>query len=151
MNGVLEGKDFLGCPTELLSAVMMEADRDARRVGNYLTDFCAELGLTVPWGTNTADGSSPFPAAFLLELGAALRLLEWEALGLVREWMGLPRADDVLRTVVLNCASPDADLRLSRLVNRAYIDHFAWLGQQVLGADMVLDALDDDCVADAMA
>ena len=52
-----------------MAAVAVDAARDADRVGYFLD----QLGLGA-----TPEKPLPMPAAFLLHLGAALRLLAWE-------------------------------------------------------------------------
>jgi hypothetical protein len=131
-------------PRELIVAQAREARRDAHRVGLYLSEFFAALGRPL-------RGVNRYPLAFLLELAAALRLLEWESLGLVRQCMGLPRAEDTLHAVVLNCASPNPDLPLSKLVACTYIDYFSWLAAPMIGADVLLDPASEQKFADAIA
>src|SRR4051812_13158690 len=70
---------------ELAEAVAREAARDAENV----SEFLYELGF-VP----SADRPVRLPPAFLLHLGAALRLWVWEAGGLrAHRDSGLPEAE----------------------------------------------------------
>jgi hypothetical protein len=55
-------------PAELVTAVAVAAARDAHRVCSFLDT----LGIR-------ANPETPLPAGFLLHLGAALRMLVWEA------------------------------------------------------------------------
>src|SRR5919107_152623 len=80
-------------PTEafhdaLVEAVAREAARDAENVAEFLR----ELGF-VP----SADRPVRLPPAFLLHLGAALRLWTWESSGLrVHRDSGLPGAEQAI-------------------------------------------------------
>ena len=71
-------------PRDLINAVTRDAEADADRVGAFLD----ALGLRPPPGQVL-----PLSAAFLLDLGAALRLFRWEQAGLQpHEVAGLPSA-----------------------------------------------------------
>src|SRR5689334_13521846 len=75
-------------PAELVDATVIEAAREADRVALFLH----ELGLL-----SRSDRTVGLPPAFLLHLGAALRLLVWEANGLrVHRDQGLPRAEQAI-------------------------------------------------------
>src|SRR4051812_6170692 len=83
-------------PPDLTHAVARDAARDADRVGLSL----GARGLAPPL---------PLPAAFLLGLGAALRLLLWEQQGLdAHRQAGLPPARQALRDV-FRAAAGQAD------------------------------------------
>src|SRR5262245_6438845 len=83
---------------DLVRSVRAEAERDADTVGMFLT----ALGLHA-----TPARSIPLPATFLLDLGAALRLLAWEQAGLPpQEVAGLPPARQALTDVFLAWKHP---------------------------------------------
>lgn len=138
-------------PPELIASQQVEAERDADRVGEYLAAFYAACGVPPPWESASADGRCPYSAFFLLELAAALRLQEWEFQGLVKPFMGLPKADEAVRGVLLNAASPDRKLTLTRLIARTHMTHFSWLGVPLMGADIVLSPANEEQLAEAIA
>jgi hypothetical protein len=137
-------------PSTLIQAVTRDAERDADNVGVFLD----HLGLRPPPGQLL-----PLPAAFLLDLGTALRLLLWERAGLhLHEVAGLPPArqalHDVLRSLRLYATGAlplDAPATLAPRVLAAFVDHFAWHGRAELDADMLLSATEEDAVLDALA
>ena len=135
-------------PAELVEATAREAARDADRVGQLLH----ELGF-VP----SPDHPVRLPAAFLLDLGAALRLLDWELGGLhVHRDAGLPPAEqalhDAFRGLVESAgANGAADRDLARRVVALFAARLAWHGRPELGAEVALDHLDEDAMLDALA
>ena len=135
-------------PEELSEAVAREAARDAENVVLFLS----ELGFT-PSG----DRPVRLPAAFLLALGAALRLLTWESSGLhVHQDSGLPGAERAIidafghleDTAEVEALPP---VELPRRVVALFADRFAWHGRRDLDADVVLDDYDDEAALDALA
>src|SRR3954451_8327325 len=74
-------------PPELIARVAEQAARDADLTAHFLKG----VGLAPPAGT-----TRPLPSGFLLELGAALRLLAWEVDGLDLNESGLPTARDAI-------------------------------------------------------
>jgi len=136
-------------PAELIQATAIEAARDADRVGLFLR----ERGL-LPAPGHTLQ----LPAEFLLALGAALRLLEWETGGLrVHRDAGLPDAEKALDDAFLNlgAAGGAADRNRHALAPRVvalFADRFAWHGRRELDADVILDDhVDEDALVDALA
>lgn len=84
-------------PPELIESVATNAAADADRVG-WLLD---RVGLGPPPG-----GTRRLPGDFLLNLGAALRLLDWEQAGIsVHRDAGLPTAADAVRRVFADAAA----------------------------------------------
>jgi hypothetical protein len=136
-------------PDELAAAVASEAARDAENVAVFLS----ELGITP-----SNDHRVQFPAAFLLALGAALRLLMWESSNLrFHQDSGLPGAEraiiDAFRHLEL---SAEDEIRhfshLPRKVVALFADRFAWHGRADLNADVVLDDhVQEDTLLDALA
>jgi hypothetical protein len=130
-----------GYPQDLLDAVVRDAEADADRVVLFLD----ALGLTPPPGQ-----TRPMPAAFLLDLGSALRLLAWEAHGFsFHRDAGLPAARDAIRAAFRG--SPRDPAELSNAVLRLAVDRFAWAGQPELGTDVALGDVDEDAALDAIA
>ena len=101
----------------------------------------------------------PLPAAFLLDLGAALRLMAWEQAGINPQHVaGLPPAQEAIRDVLLSLRQPptgaaqaDAPGTLARRVGAAFFEHFAWCGLGELDADVTLGAADEEAVLEALA
>jgi hypothetical protein len=99
------------------------------------------------------------PAGYLLDLGAALRLLAWERAGLDPAAVaGLPPAWQALRTVCLAAAAdrngtPPAEPpgTLARRVLAAFVEYFAWCGRAELAADVALSAADEDELLEGLA
>jgi hypothetical protein len=137
-------------PCDLIDAVARDAEADADHVGAFLD----ALGLRPPPGQVL-----PLPAAFLLDLGAALRLLLWEQAGLqAPASAGLPPARQALRDVLLSLRSYAAGVRrletpatLAPRVLATFVDHFAWDARPELGADVTLAEADEEAVLEALA
>jgi hypothetical protein len=132
-------------PPHLIQAVIRDAEHTADRVGAFLTT----LGLQPP---------VRLPADFLLGLGAALRLLEWEQTGIsLHLEVGLPPARqamyDVVR-VVTSPAEPATAERARSLAGRVMdlsVERFAWAGQVELNADVTLGEAEEELLLDALA
>jgi hypothetical protein len=131
-------------PAEMVAAVAGDAARDADRIGLFLE----HLGLGA-----TPEKPRLLPAGFLLHVGAALRLLVWEAEGFFgHRQAGLPTAGQAIRDAFRSLADPEAnpaDLRVAVL--RLSIERFAWTGQPELGADIALEEAHEDALLDALA
>ena len=84
-------------PPELITRVAEQAARDADLTAHFLK----AVGLAPPPGTVRR-----LPSEFLLELGAAMRLLAWEVDGLDLHEPGLPTARDAILQVVPGRHSP---------------------------------------------
>ena len=128
----------------MVNAVVREAERDAVAVAELLSD----LGFRRP-----SPGSLPLrlPAAFLLGVGAAMRLFRWEERGVqIHRTAGLGAAGEVLCEVVRRTAPPSAqepDPAVARLLLTVFelaVQWMAWEGQPVLGADVVVGGVDDE-------
>jgi hypothetical protein len=137
-------------PPDVVHAVAHAAARDAVRTVLFLD----ALGLRPPPGQVL-----PLPAGFLLDLGAALRLLIWSQAGInPRHVAGLPPAQEALRDVLLSLRQPPAGAAqaeapgtLARRVMAAFVEHFAWCGPIELDADLTLGAADEEAVLEALA
>jgi hypothetical protein len=132
-------------PPDLVYAVALNADCDADWVGVYL----AAAGLKPPLR---------LPTDFLLGLGAALRLYQWEQSGIhLHLAAGLPPAREALHEVLRAAtgqAEPEAVERLKTLSSRVlslFVERFAWNGRVELGADLTLDPPDEDALLDGLA
>ena len=98
------------------------------------------------------------PAGFLLELSAVIELGLWERHGLRRHLnTDLPtfrQAAAALGARALKGPAefdgPDA-APLSGRVLQVWVEHFAWDGPELIGADVVVGDFDDDEVVDVLA
>src|SRR5205085_993171 len=97
------------------------------------------------------------PADFLLDLGAAMRLLAWEQAGLtLHRESGLPPAAEAATQVFLDAVPSAAGRRwpnlwLCKAVLRLSVDRFAWAGGRDLRADVLLGFPDEDALVEALA
>jgi hypothetical protein len=135
-----------GVPPDMVDAVAADAAADA----DLVIGFFRAVGLAPAAGRTAA-----FPGAFLLDLGAALRLWAWEAAGLnIHRDAGLPAARDAFRQVCLDAVKPaarDPNPPLHRAVVRLAADRLAWTGRRDLGATIALGDPDGDDLVDALA
>ncbi len=141
-------------PLAMQRAVAYDALGDAKRVGCFLKHFLSCCGLF------PARGKPPllFPRDFLMELGAALRLLTWEANGIhIHRAAGLPPAEQALRDAFFwlkRATQPDPGpppLPLALRVLALSFEHFAWGGRDNLDADILLAEAGDDAFIEALA
>jgi hypothetical protein len=134
----------------LITRLAEQAARDA----DLALDILTRVGLGPPPGEVRY-----LPATFLLELGAACRLLAWEVTGLtLHREAGLPSARDALRDAFWGAAAlaadpsaPDPGPSLSRAVFALAVDRLAWAGPAYLRAEVILDSPDEDVMVEAMA
>ena len=135
-------------PPALVTAVAEEAALDAGRVDLFLRTLGLEASPTRP---------IQLPATFLLELGAALRLLCWEDRGLSAHLdAGLPPSSRALREIFLTLADPEVTSRplketLAYRVFVLFAEHFAWSGTEELDAQVALGEADEDSLLEALA
>lgn len=139
-----------GYPIELVEAVVVGADADARRVVAYLraAGFGQEPG-----------GAGPIPADVVLDLAAVLRLRAWEAAGLTAHLeAGLPSAEVAMKELIatMRAAANDPDAlarvgRLSQAVFGVQVTRFIWAGPRELRAEVALDDIDDDRFVEVLA
>ena len=135
-------------PAELRRSVAEEADRDADRVALFLRTLGLEASTNRPLH---------LPGPFLLELGAALRLLGWEDCGLsVHLDAGLPPSSQALCESLLTLAAPDITPgpgkdSLAYRVLVLFAERFAWSGREELDADVALGEADGDALLEALA
>jgi hypothetical protein len=136
-----------------IAAVARRADFVALLVAHALDAVYAKAGIDAK-----TDQSCRLPAGFLLELGAVMQLLLWERAGLtVHVEAGLPTADaageELERRARLGPSEFDDVSRLTlwRKVNMLWTEHFAWDGQQLLGAEIAVERGDEDALVDHLA
>lgn len=131
-------------PRGLVEAQLIEAELDAYRVSSYLDAFLEALRSEYPDQAKSLNWRTMLSANALLELAAALRVLEWEWSGLVRDDMNLPGGEHAVRQVLLNAGSDDLQPSLSLQLVKVFAEHFAWSSMRDLGAHILLDRLDTD-------
>lgn len=128
---------------DLIAAVRAEAARSADRVAEFIRDLAAR-GVEVP----------PLDRGTLLELAAALTLAVWEGSGLdLHRDAGLPPARLAVR-YALATVLPSVrrlDPMLIAHVVGLFAERMAWHAREELGADVVLDAPDEDALIELMA
>jgi hypothetical protein len=136
-------------PPELIARFAEQAAGDA----DMTIHFLGLVGLT-PSPGETLE----LPRDFLLELGAAMRLLSWERDGLVVHESGLPTGRDAflqafssLLDTIQDLSSPAPASSLHRDVFRVTFERLAWVGPRDLHAEIVLDLPDEDALVEAMA
>jgi hypothetical protein len=131
-------------PLAMVEAVAAEAVRSADRVITFLD----AAGLSA-----SPDHPLHLPPEFLLTVGAGLQFLLWEINGYtVHLDAGLLAAKDVIHNAfraVKDRATFDS--RLPVRVLGLYVDHFCWRARAELGAEILLDNLDPDVMAEAVA
>lgn len=121
-------------PTEPRAAILAIAGCDGARARRFLSQL-------VPGMTREKWLSLPF--SFVLSVGTALRLLDWEKQGFscVRE-AGLPTWLTVIRDAFValqnsHTASPELPMAVLRLS----LERFAWHAPHFFGGDVALDDL----------
>lgn len=134
-------------PDELLLGLAHEAERDADRVAAFFMALEAQLG--VPKGSFRKCAFSPY---LLLELGAALRIAEWQEAGFGTTLTDLPTAGAAIRSVLIP-PSPTAheELPLLRQVIQLFTERFAWQSSSELGAPAVVAKFDEEELGRALA
>jgi len=137
-------------PPELIAFATREAMLDADRVGEYLRTV----------GCVPARGKKcPTPRGVLLDLGAVLRLRAWDAAGVTAHIeAGLPGGatamNDLIVALWICNHFPRYTKRLGTLAAKVFqlhMDRFAWTADEELGTEVVLDAVDDDRLVEAVA
>ncbi len=134
-------------PAEPIDRVVQQAAYDAGLTAHAL----AVVGLASPPGKTRS-----LPREFLLELGAALRLMVWELDGLDLQELGLPTAQDAITGAFLGAVQQIRDpsypaSSLSRTVLEITIERFAWAGPRELQAEIMFETPDEDALVEAMA
>jgi hypothetical protein len=146
-----EAASRLQVPEELLSGLAVEATADADRVAAFLETLFQIIKEENP-GSDIIDGwRTMLPARFLRELAAALRLLEWERNQLVAPHMKLPQARDAIEKVFVDLSVITGRPDLSIQLTKVFAEFFAWNSREALGANVVLDKLNENDLADKIA
>jgi hypothetical protein len=141
-----------GYPEDMVEAVARDAEAMAVAVAAYL-----ESRGVLPDRNQRAKAPVELPAEFLLELGAALRLAEWEKAGLRGTLRGLPAAQSALADVLRRAAEQPEEFGTSvaimppllMTVITMAINGLSWHGRAELNADVAI-AVDDDDEADVL-
>lgn len=125
-----------------------DAERDAGRA----CDFLREVGLAPRPGEMRR-----LPEAFLLDLGAAMRLFAWEEAGFTAHLEAdLPTAREAILRAFSEAASEtegpiESPFRFCEAVFRLSVDRFSWTGRQHMNGEVLLDVPDEDAFVEAMA
>ena len=144
-------------PEHAVKCLLRGMAREAELWGSLAADF-----LDQHFRPALGDGNLSFPAGFLVDLGAARRLTEWETEGITQYLVepSLPIGRVALAQVLDNliegkytATGAPRDMGLVRSVLRVWIRHFAWTGTELLGGDVVVhfDAPTEDTLADLLA
>jgi hypothetical protein len=141
-------------PSELVATITQHAVCDADSVGLFITELFGIVGRE----KGLARVQLRFPAWFLLELAAVLRLLAWEQDGVL---MGLvarfPPWREALSHVFARLAASTrksterGDTPILLGVIGLLVEHFAWTGQADLGAEFILGEAEEDDLVNAVA
>jgi hypothetical protein len=130
----------------MVATVAAESGRDAGRVAAYLDS----LGIR-----GTPDNPVRLDPNFLLVVAAALRLREWELLGVPFHIdIGLPPARDVLESAfheIKERGTIPNGAELAARVMALFLERFAWHSGFAEDAPVALDVFDDaalEAVAD---
>ena len=129
-------------PAEMVAAVAFEADRQAEMVAQFLA--------ALDPGAAPKNMMTP---RFLLHLGAALRLLNWEAQGFYfHRAAGLPDADRAMRDATCSLKDSVTDpTELCVAALRLSIEKFAWNGPRELGIDVAVEEAQEDVLLEVLA
>ena len=131
-----------------------------RRRADFVAEFTAHVIRQILGRFPASDGEPDqfrFPAGFLLDVGAIGVLTMWEQQGITAHLeAGLPTRNEataeLFRRVQENPQQFDApQTSLSSRVLQFWVEHFAWDGVEQFGADILLDAAEEDAMIDAAA
>jgi hypothetical protein len=137
-------------PPELIARVTEQATQDAENVAILLQAFSLA----------PSDGSKrSYPAEFLLEVGAAARVLVWEmhGIGLFQRGVRLTAGDILLRVFedatrrLRDPSTPASTLEFVYVVFHLNTERLAWTGPRDLQAEIMLDFPDEDVLVESMA
>jgi len=147
----------------------IETNRGLRSIPDQLLDAMkqhAHYLVKLTYDISEASGLFPhkpvyFPNKFLYELTAVLELGLWERQGL-RDYLdtlgiNLPTFHEAADNLAARAANNPHEFEgsdtpsLCCQVFRVWVEHFAWNGLSMLGAEVVLGQLDEDKFADVLA
>jgi len=135
---------------EIVAAFLIQGNRSAKLVGTFLV----ENQFIQP------NKRRRFPRWFLLDLGYALQLREWEQQNLVQHLpRPLPSSKSVIQTIVEKLrASADRprsrtkpDQKLAHLVTTAFLLHFCHFRESGFQGDFILKTADRAHLIETMA
>lgn len=139
---------------EVIEAIVRDAAFKAELTARFLDQFETQL---LKSGRRRAPVA--FPRAFLLELGAILRLAVWERAGILGCLeRGLPGAEEALADLFARFSrgpqDAQSDGEKSALVLEVFkisLNRLALSGRSELQADIVMNQPDDEAYLDALA
>ena len=137
----------LELPDPLIRAVVRNAYRRA------------DLATAALNATGLFESEAPrLPAAFLLEFSAVIELGVWERQGLRKHLdVDLPTFQEAAADLAARALNGPAafedpkDAPLSGRVLQVWVEHFAWDGPELIGADVVVGDFDDDDFVEVLA
>jgi hypothetical protein len=131
-------------PPEMVAFVASEAERDGDRVMQFLHSRGVH---------GIPENPNGLAARFLLHLGAALRLVHWEAQGFsLHRTAGLPDARQALQDAFRHFTEPEINPTVFCCsVIRLSCDSFAWHARRDFNADVAIDEMMDDDALDVVA
>lgn len=143
----MESAELLEVPPELREAIELDAVQDAERVAQWLHRFESKHSL---------EKQRVWPAGFLLDLAAALRLQHWETLGLtVHLENGLPDSAAAFKTAGRNLLAAlherECGTRLISQVHPVFAERFCWMAKVELCADVVICFSSEEGYLEAIA
>jgi hypothetical protein len=134
-----------------LEAFIRLAHADAEHVAGFLKRWLKPLRL----GRDT-----PFPAEFLLELAAIVRIAAWQQAGLAADLGTFPPAQELLENLIrqfladpmsFELEAPAVRRGLGSQVVSTWIARCAWKGPSETGADVWLGEIDEGLLLELMA
>jgi hypothetical protein len=135
-------------PLCLVEAVMQRAEQNA-----LLTSAALEAT-----GLFSSPSEVRLPLNFLLELGAVSQLGVWELQGMHHHVAyGLPTFADAAHELAGRAAKGTGEFQgsgktpLSARLLKFWIEHFAWQGQALLQAEILVGEVDEDSFVDTLA
>jgi len=140
----------LQTPSDLVTALRIEASHDAEMVAGFLDVFCKTSA-----GQCLTDNPERLTRDFLLALAAAMRLYRWEMSGVLTHLQtGLPSAHEALVDVWRSNIDAEAAARMAglpRKVHSLFEGHFAWASGEELRADVAIGDVENEKLLEAIA
>lgn len=152
MSIIMEDRDELQEVVEVLAAHVGDAEYMAVLTARVLDQWYEAWGRKTPL---------PLPLEFLLELSAVIRIAVWQHAGLTDAMgAGFPAWQELLEQLLarlfndptsfscdpLRCPAP-----LSKRVTSLWFNHCSWTATSLVGTDIVVHAVDEELLLDALA
>jgi hypothetical protein len=139
-----------------VSAAAVDAVRRQAEFQADLTAACLDATGLFPCAAERRGNPVKLPAGFLLELAAALQLGFWELYGIRdRLTTELPSYNEAISDLAGRATSGPAQFnsigRLFKRVLETWMRECGWDARAILQADVVVGAVDDESLVDAVA